>query len=144
MKAWSLDAKKMVIVRIDKGEDLLEQMQDALAKQRITDGAIVAGFGSVAKYKIHMVDTPTYPPIDYAESKSGAFQIQSLQGIIADSEIHAHILLSNKHGAFGGHLEKGCEAFTGAEVAIVAFEPGILKRIPDEEYPESAIRNLSD
>ena len=62
---------------------------------------------------------------------------------MADGEVHAHIILSNKDGAFGGHLEEGCEIFTGVEIAVLVAEPGVLCREPDPDFPESAVRNLA-
>lgn len=143
MKAWRLGLKDLLAIRIDRKEDLLRGIEQALAEHNVSDGVIVSACGSVTTYRIHMVDTVTYPPIDYSEAKSGPYQIQALQGIVADGEVHAHIILSNKDGAFGGHLEEGCEIFTGVEIAVLVAEPGVLCREPDPDFPESAVRNLA-
>lgn len=143
MQAWRLAFKDLLVIRLDRGEDLLRGIEQALTHERISDGAIISACGSVLKYSIHMVDTSSFPPIDYFESKSGPYQIQALQGIVADGELHAHVILSNKYGAFGGHLEEGCEIFTGAEIAMIVIEPHILRRVPDSDFPESGIRCLA-
>ncbi len=143
MQTWRSAFKELLVIRLDKGEDLLKGVEQALAQEKISDGVIVSACGSLLKYSIHMVDTSTFPPIDYFESRSGPYQIQVLQGILADSELHAHVILSNKYGALGGHLEEGCEIFTGAEVAMIVSEPGVLRRVPDSNFPDSAVRYLT-
>ena len=143
MQAWRLILKELVVIRLDRGEDLLRGVEQACVQVGISDGVILSACGSVLRYCIHMVDTRTFPPIDYFESKSGAYQIQGLQGILADGELHAHVILSNKYGALGGHLEEGCEVFTGVEIAMVVSEPGVLRRVRDPNFPESAMRHLT-
>ncbi len=142
MQIWKLSLEKLGVIRLDRGEDLFKGIKQACTQARISDGVIVSACGSVLKYRIHMVDTRTFPPIDYFESKSGAYQIQGLQGILAEGELHAHLIVSNKDGALGGHLEEGCEVFTGAEIAIIISESGVLRRIQDSDFPQSAVRHL--
>lgn len=143
MKTWLLGLQNLLAIQLDRKEDLLRGVKQAIAEYHITDGVIVSACGSVTTYCIHMVDTVTYPPIDYSEAKSGPYQIQALQGIVADGEVHAHIILADKNGAIGGHLEEGCEIFTGVEIMLIVAESGILTRETDPDYPESAVRNLS-
>ena len=61
MKAWRLGLKDLLAIRIDRKEDLLRGIEQALAEHNVSDGVIVSACGSVTTYRIHMVDTVTYP-----------------------------------------------------------------------------------
>ena len=47
-------------------------------------------------------------------------ELSSLGVLIADGQPHLHVVLTSKaRGAFGGHLENGCQVLSHAEITIL-------------------------
>ena len=52
----------------------------------------------------------------------------SMSGVIADYHVHCHIVLCDRRGAFGGHLERGCRVLSLAEIALMRLDGVKLAR----------------
>jgi len=118
------EPSRLILVRLNPHEDLLQGLRAAVAEAEITNGAIVSGAGSLCRYHVHVVKTTNLPPGDVFFSGEGAFDILALTGVIIDGRIHAHVTFSNTEKAMGGHLEEGCEVLTFGIAAIVET-PGV-------------------
>lgn len=142
MKCWNVSIKGGMIVRIDRGEDVLHTIEAAIKEHDLNHAVVVSACGSLDRYSYHAVASTNYPPGDYYRSDTGSFQIQSIQGLIVDAQPHLHILMSSREGAFGGHLEPGCRALTQCEVVILKLENIGLTWKVDSKYPDTGIRHL--
>jgi len=60
-------------------------------------------------------------------------EILNINGLIAAGEPHLHVTLSADKGAFGGHLEKGCQVLYRAEITIAKFSGPALARKPNKD-----------
>ncbi|PYT30033.1 MAG: hypothetical protein DMG58_15250 [Acidobacteria bacterium] len=101
-------------VRLDRGDLLLESIQDVVHKHGIADGAVLTAAGSLQEVKEPM-------------------EILNINGMIAGGEPHLHLTLSGAKGAFGGHLEKGCRVLYRAELTIAKFSGTPLARKPNKD-----------
>jgi predicted DNA-binding protein with PD1-like motif len=115
---------RLILVRLNPHEDLLEGLRAAVAEAGIGNGAILSGAGSLSRYNVHVVKTTNLPPGNVFFSGDGAYDILTLTGAIIDGRVHAHITFSNPEKAMGGHLEEGCEVLTFA-IAAIAETPGV-------------------
>jgi predicted DNA-binding protein with PD1-like motif len=118
------EPSRLILVRLNPHEDLLEGLRAAVAEAGITNGAILSGAGSLSRYHVHVVKTTNLPPGNIFFSGGGAYDILTLTGVIIDGRLHAHITFSNPEKAMGGHLEEGCEVLTFA-IAAIAETPGV-------------------
>lgn len=121
-----LDAGKIHIALLEKGSDLLLELNKIVKKKNIRAGhfqvnGIVskAVFGSRLTYSGHLYDNYKYNEI------KEKMLILSCTGNISIKEdepfVHAHIMLGNfNKEVFGGHMGEGTEVFT-AEVIIQEF-----------------------
>ena len=142
MESWDIGIKGGVILRIDRGEDVLRTIKSAIKKHGLDHALVVSACGSLDQYSYHAVASPNYPPGDYYRLDAGSFQIQAIQGLIVDAEPHLHIIMSSREGAFGGHMELGCRALTQCEVVILRLEDIGLTWKLDAQYPDTGIRHL--
>jgi predicted DNA-binding protein with PD1-like motif len=125
-------AGPVVVVRLARGDRLLESLREICRRERIRNGVILTGFGSLSEARVTGVVTPSYPPTRFYERRSGAgVEILALSGVVADYHIHAHVVLSDRRAAFGGHLEEGCRVLSLSEVAILRLDRLRLKRVLD-------------
>jgi predicted DNA-binding protein with PD1-like motif len=117
--------KKVHRLGLEPGDLLLESVRNFIREQNIKDGAVLTGIGSLSECRLHWPKEAAYPPTNVFQTfKGGALEITGMQGIIADSEPHIHIMLAEKGDgrAIGGHLEDGSKVLYLAEITIAEFD----------------------
>lgn len=121
------------IVRIDRGEEILEQVRALALKEGIRLASVQA-LGAVNEFTVG-VFRPGEKRYD-ANSFQGDFEIVSLTGTIntMDGEFYTHLHMSAGDGSghvFGGHLNR---AVVSAVCEMVVTEiPGSVDRVFSEE-----------
>ncbi|MFW6029532.1 MAG: PPC domain-containing DNA-binding protein [Halanaerobiales bacterium] len=124
--------KETLIVSLDKGEDVLASLEEAIKDNNIKNGLILTGYGTLDKSTLHMITTTGFPAENYFDKKEQPLEVISLDGVIADGELHAHITLSDTERAYGGHLEPGCRTLYLFEIVIGILDDIDLVREKDE------------
>ena len=122
-----------IIARIDKNEEILEQVKTIALKENIKLASIQA-LGAINDFTVGVfkVDEKKY----YANSFQGNYEIVSLTGTIntMNDEYYCHLHLSagNESGqVFGGHLKKAIVSAT-CEMVIQIIN-GKVDRVFNEE-----------
>jgi uncharacterized protein len=130
--------KNKVIVRVDKGEELVTSLKSICKNLDIKCGAII-GIGATDKVTIGLMNTKTR---NYQSKEfTGDHEIAPLVGNIScmndEIYLHLHVTICNAdHTALGGHL-------TSAQISAT-FE-GIIDIIDEQvtrEYDEEVGLNL--
>jgi predicted DNA-binding protein with PD1-like motif len=119
MHIESTAASRMIFLRLDPGEDVLDAIRSAVQQQGIRNAVLVSGVGSLDRYHVHVVKTTNLPPGNVFFKEEGPYDILTVTGLVIDGEVHAHITFSNPDRAMGGHLEQGCRVLTFAVVAMM-------------------------
>jgi len=134
--ALSSQFQRVVIVRLKFQARLLEGLMQAVQQERIRNGVILAGAGSVRGYHVHAVSNRDFPSENlFVQDPACPADIVSMNGYILDGRVHAHITLATGDRAFGGHLEPGTEVFTFAIVTIGVLPDELdLRRLDDKTY----------
>lgn len=104
----------IIIARIDKGEEILEQIKQIALKEKIKLANINA-LGATNEFTVGVFKTEEKKY--YANSFKGDFEIVSLTGTIntMNGEFYTHIHMSagnDKGEVFGGHLNKAIVSAT--------------------------------
>lgn len=121
--------QQVIVLRLDRGDMLLESIQDAIKKHDIQDGAVMTAAGSLQECTYHGVKSLATKPEDLFTTKKGPMEILNINGLIAAGDPHLHMTMSSPEGtAFGGHLEKGCKVLYRAEITISKFAGSRLER----------------
>lgn len=125
--------EQTIIVRMDKGEDIVEQVKNVALKERIKLASISA-LGAINEFTVGVFKTKEKKY--YANEFKGDFEIVSLTGTIntMNDEYYSHMHLSagNDQGqVFGGHLNKAIVSAT-CEMVIQIIN-GEVDRYFDEE-----------
>jgi len=105
-------------------------------EQKIRNGVILNGFGSVRNYQVHQVSNRTLPSKNtFVKDPTGPADIAAMSGYVLNGRLHPHITLATPDKAFGGHLEPGTNVFTFAVVTIGVLPDGLdLGRLDDKNY----------
>lgn len=122
-----------IIARIDKGEEILEQVKEVALKENIKLASIQA-LGAVNDFTagVFKTDEKKY----YSNHFTGNFEIVSPTGTIntMDGEFYSHLHMSagnDKGEVFGGHLNQAVVSAT-CEMVITLID-GVVDRAYSEE-----------
>ena len=111
--------ERVVVLRFKYDTELLEGLRAAVKQNKIRNGVILAGAGSVRNYQVHQVSNRTLPPtLSYVKDPAGPADLLNMNGYIMDGRVHAHVTLATEEKALGGHLEAGTTVFTFTIVTI--------------------------
>ena len=129
-----------LVVRMDRGEEILEQLK-ALAEKEHIALASVEALGAVNDFTVGVYNTAEKKY--YSNHFEGAYEIVSLTGTVSamDGQVYLHLhttLAGQDHTVHGGHVIEmrvglTCEMF-------VRVLPGELTRQPDAELGINTIR----
>ena len=118
----SSDFKRIIVVRLKNGTDVLEGLKEAVEKEQITNGVIINGIGSLTRYHLHVVNNNTFPTENVFMEADNPVDLLAVSGYIINSRVHCHLTLSDEKKAIGGHLETGSKVFTFAIITIGVLE----------------------
>ena len=129
---------KDIVVRIDKDEEIMEQLKAVAEKEKIVLASVHA-LGAIKDFTVGVFhpDEKKY----YANRFTGAFEIVSLHGTIStmNGSYYPHIHMSagdEKGKVYGGHLN---EAVVGATCEMVIH---LMDGRVEREYSEEIGLNL--
>ena len=122
-----------VFLRIDKGEEILEQLQAMAQAEHITLASVQA-LGAVDDFTVGVFNTAEKKY--YANHFEGTYEIVSLTGTITtkNGEFYAHLHMSagdDKGLVVGGHLNRAVVSATCEMVVTVV--PGTVERVFNED-----------
>jgi len=103
-----------IVVRIDKGEEIVESLKKACEEHGVKLGT-VTGIGATNKVKVGLFDPETKQY--HSKELLGNFEIAPLAGNISTMDgktyLHLHINVCNaEHRSFGGHLNSAIVSAT--------------------------------
>lgn len=133
--------KRIVVIRLEAGEDLLEGIEKGVKEKGILHGSILSVVGSILSYHLHTVKTTQLPPGRITYSKNGlAYDMIGGIGMILNGRVHAHLTICDHSGVIGGHLHAGTEVLTFAVITVAEFDDidlTDLDRFPEQQLAPS-------
>jgi len=124
---------KVHVLRLDRGDYLLESIEELIKSENICNGVVISGIGTLDYCVLHMVMTTGFPPVQHFEKwEDKALEIASIDGLIANGVPHLHMTVSDDKSAYAGHLEHGCRILYLGEVVIAELDDFNFKRVKNE------------
>ena len=134
---------EIVVVRLAYGDLLLESIQEICRQNKIRDGLILTGFGSLTDIAVSGAVGASFPPRKfYQRTRPRGVEILAMSGVIADYHVHCHLVLSDRKQAFGGHLERGCRILSLAEIALMRVTGVKLARLVDSTTGQRLLQSV--
>ena len=132
MKVNKNEISEVLIIKLEKGEDLLETLNSIVERENIEAG-FFTGIGALSKVRIGIFIQGKYEEITIEDE----LEIVSLLGNISLKDgkpfVHAHITVSKKGGeAFGGHLLPGSIISVTCEIFLVRLKNPIKREFDKE------------
>lgn len=126
---------RILVLRFKYKADLLAGLEKMVKQERIQNGVILSGIGSVRGYEVHQVSNRTFPSRDtFLRNPTLPADLVSMNGYVIDGRIHAHMTLATPDKVIAGHLEPGTQVFTFAIVTVGVMNGTDLARIDDKSY----------
>lgn len=114
---------KVFTLRLDKGDYLLESIEEFIKQNKIQDAVVVSGIGTLDHCVMHMVMTTGFPPVEHFEKMDNKpLELSAISGIIANGIPHLHMVVSDNKVAYSGHIEKGCRILYLGELLIAEMQ----------------------
>jgi predicted DNA-binding protein with PD1-like motif len=131
MRSFASD--ETVVVRLDPGDPVLASIETAVADHDLHTAVVVSGIGTFRGLHIHYLHTTdlddeprnTYLDLD------GAWEINAIQGVVADGEPHLHVTAFDGDRTVAGHLEPGNEINALGEIVLQRVDDLALTRRPN-------------
>lgn len=120
--------------RILPGQDLRQEIDNYVVKNKIEAGCILTCVGNLSKVVIRMAGYTSAADTHSIKDLDGPFEIVSLVGTVELGNSHLHISISDNDGVvYGGHLKSGSIIGITAEVVIGELEGKKFTRIFDSK-----------
>ncbi len=134
--AMDATIERVVILRFKYQADLLAGIESAIKAKGIKNAVILSGIGSVRNYHVHAVSNRTFPSKNvYMKDSSTPADIVSVNGYVIGGRVHAHMTMTDRDKAFGGHLEPGTNVFTFAIITLGVLPDSMdLSRVDDKTF----------
>ena len=120
------------ILRMERGDYLLESLTELAAKEKIKNAVVVSGIATFDEAKIQMAISTDYPLRFDVVQLEEPLELASLDGTIINYEPHIHGVISNTEKTWAGHLSDGCRILYLGEVVVQELLGGDLVRKEDE------------
>ncbi len=123
---------RIVTVSLERGELLLEGIEEAIRETGIRDAVVLSCIGTLSSMTWHRVTTLDEKPKEEYPHVEGPLELCALQGSVVSGLPHFHIVCSDSRDTYAGHLEPGCEVLYLAEVVLLELTGTPLKRVRNE------------
>lgn len=119
---------RVIILELERGEKIIESIEETLKKEGIKNAYIASGIGSVKHVEFHRPLTMDEATVDEYVSFDQPFELGCISGTIIDGAAHLHFAMGSYESLQIGHLEKGTEVLYLVELTIVEIEGIQLER----------------
>jgi len=143
MEFWEVKLGRTIVIRCDRGEDLIKTIESVAYDRKIANGIVLSAIGTLKKCHIHRVTSKGLPPEEEYVTIDGPLEVNSVDGIIANGKLHAHISVSNGKGTYGGHLEHGSPVLYLAEISLVEVIGASFSRELDKKTKLRLLKTTS-
>ncbi len=121
------------VVRIDKGEEILEQIEALCKKEHIQAGSVV-GLGAANRVELGLFDTESR--VYKKKELTGPMEITSLTGNISTKDggtyLHFHVNVCKEDlQVVGGHMS-ACYVSATAEIMVTQIDAVVEREMNDE------------
>lgn len=123
---------RVVIINLQRGDLLLESIEESLKDMGIKNAIITSAIGSLQKAVFHRVTGMEREPVDEFVTVESPLELASLQGVVIDGHPHFHMVISDPKMPYTGHLEHGTTVLYLVEITLLEVEGISLKRVKDE------------
>lgn len=125
------------ILHLRNGEDVLEEFLKFLQREKIKNGVVISGIGTLCACSFHGVVKGSLPAVDhFYKMENVSAEVSGMSGIIAEGQPHLHMVVTifdENFKTYAAHIEPGCKVLCLAEIAVLEMEEVEMSRVKDED-----------
>lgn len=127
MKSIESSSKRIIVAKLEKGEDLLESLAALAKKYELVSGFFNA-IGALSEANIGFFEKGEYKSIKLELDLELVSCIGNISYREGELVVHAHIVVGDKEGkAFGGHVLNGCIVSVTCEIFLIEINQRIRR-----------------
>ncbi|WXG40970.1 MAG: PPC domain-containing DNA-binding protein [Candidatus Freyarchaeum deiterrae] len=131
MKSIESSSKRIIVAKLEKGEDLLDSLETLAKKYDLISGFFSA-IGALSEANIGFFDKDKYKSIKLKSDLEVVSCIGNISYREGKATVHAHIVVGDREGrALGGHVLNGCIVSITCEIFLMEISRKI-NRSEDE------------
>ncbi|MEJ2210571.1 MAG: DNA-binding protein, partial [Anaerolineae bacterium] len=94
MEAGSMALRRVHILRVDPGEDVLGSIEGFVQAAGIRQAVVLGGYGTLAAYHLHWVTHNRIPTENRFGRGEGGIEILAMNGLVVEGQPHVHVALA--------------------------------------------------
>ncbi len=119
MRSIESVSKRVIVAKLERGEDILESLAALAKKYELVSGFFNA-IGALSEANIGFFEKGEYKSIKLESDLEIVSCIGNFSYRGGEVVVHAHIVVGNKEGkAFGGHVLNGCIVSVTCEIFLI-------------------------
>lgn len=122
MKSIESFSKRIIVAKLEKGEDLLDSIVTLAKRYELVSGFFSA-IGALSEANIGFFEKGKYKSIKLEFNLELVSCIGNISYREGEATVHTHIVVSDRKGrAFGGHVLKGCIVSVTCEIFLIEID----------------------
>ena len=109
---------RIVVLRFERGENLLAGIRDKLKELGIRNAVIVSAIGTFEKVQYHRITSTGVSGKSEIFTVEAPIEFSSVDGLVIDGEPHFHLTFQDLDRAYSVHLENESSVCFLAEVVL--------------------------
>lgn len=127
LKSIKSNSKRIIVAKLEKGEDLLEALAELAKKYELVSGFFSA-IGALSKANIGFFEGGEYKSVKLESDLELLSCIGNVSYREGEVMVHAHAVVGDREGkAFGGHVLKGCVVSVTCEIFLVEIDKKVIR-----------------
>ena len=125
---------RTVVLKLEEGDMVLESIKALCEKENIKNAVVVSGIGTLSQARVHRISNMECPPAQLVDKIDNTpLELASLDGFIANGDLHIHCVLGAPGKTWAGHLMEGCRTEFFGEIIMQELLGINLERHPNEK-----------
>lgn len=125
---------RTIVLKLEEGDMVLESIKVLCEKENIKNAAVLSGTGTLSQARVHRISSLECPPAQMVDTIDNTpLELASLDGFIADGDLHIHCVLGAPGKVWAGHLMNECRIEFFGEIVIQELLGINLERHPNEK-----------
>lgn len=122
------------VLKLEEGDMVLESIEALCRKEEIKNAVVVSGTGTLSQARVHRISDLNCPPAQLVDVIDNTpLELASLDGFIADYDLHIHCVLGAPGKVWAGHLMEECRVEFFGEIVIQELLGIDLERHPNSK-----------
>ena len=139
MRVGKFQVGSVYFVTVEKGEDLLASVQQAVDELGVKQAVVLCGIGVQNGANLYEVIDFNYPHAKHYEQLEGAVELAAINGNVIEGAVHMHAVVSTDKGVWAGHVMPDNKSEATLQIILAELVGDRIVRRPKPDAATSSI-----